>query len=631
MAPFAAATAILFLVGCSDDENPLPVPPGGEEKEAPAIRLEKVSEDSESISFRIAAENAEKAAYVVLAGDQSEPGVEAVLQNGKAVGLTAANTYVESGLTPSTSYTVVVAAANEQKSCVERLVMRTAMRIDASYQARHCMAIYYGNRYVSDKSLYNYYFVLSDVGFDDSNFVNPNGEFFFRIDLFNTQAEDPKNAFIPEGVYTFDGTSDEPGMGLMGRKSGFFRTDEYSFHTDKHDFRQATLTVARIETGWRYEVLATLDNDEIYYVEYEGPVVFDNQSNDGVVGQQLPPLDTDLSATFTYGEGNISYQEGKLSQVDMTFTDMAIDGSSLVPPGNVLYATFITEVQNGKLPETTFRVEGEADSNFFVPGEEVEQVTGFYVPSFTCAQVVQSASDKKTGYCTGGTVAVARSENGYRFDFNLQTLDGHHVTATYDGPFAIYGPGNSMLAEDCEVSLPDIGATAWFYGDEYNTGNGYWKLTISPGWGTGGAGDGLLFSFFTEDTEYTPWLESHTFTITDTGEPYTAIPGDLVNDGGSVRIVGTNYVKYENYQIVAAAPLRSGTFTLTKCEDGYYTLQFECLDDSGHTVRGTWNNQLYPSDKTPSTSVAATPAFCPQAVRLSSLPKGAPRAAVLSR
>ena len=64
----------------------------------------------------------------------------------------------------------------------------------------------------------------------------------------------------------------------------------------------------------------------MYEITYEGDIKFDNQSGESTGGKkdQLPPLESDINAIFTIGEGSIIAQQDDLSQVSLAFSDMAI-------------------------------------------------------------------------------------------------------------------------------------------------------------------------------------------------------------------------------------------------------------------------------------------------------------------
>lgn len=96
----AIASSALFFVSCSESESP----DDDVEKGLPEVQLEKVQEESESLSFTILVSNAEQAAYVLVKDGQPEPSPEEILQCGKGVSLNEEKTYVESDLEASTSY-----------------------------------------------------------------------------------------------------------------------------------------------------------------------------------------------------------------------------------------------------------------------------------------------------------------------------------------------------------------------------------------------------------------------------------------------------------------------------------------------------------------------------------------------
>lgn len=231
----ALSCAAAISVGCDKSSET--------EQKAPSITISGISAGAESVTFTVSAENADNAAYLLIPASGNTPDANSVLSTGTKVNPAATGSYTAEGLTPDTDYIIYVAAKNKTRTALEFAQVQTDSKYDGSFVAKEVLAMYYGNRDTRNKERYNYYLVLSDVGFDSSMYPNPNGEYFFRIDFYYEKAEDPDNAVIPDGTYGFDGLNDEPESGLLGNRSGFFRTDDMSFHKDKHDFENATFTV----------------------------------------------------------------------------------------------------------------------------------------------------------------------------------------------------------------------------------------------------------------------------------------------------------------------------------------------------------------------------------------------------
>lgn len=119
---FIIALVACLFVGCDNSEDSV-------EFATPTILLEKVDATSTTLSFNATVTEAEEAAYMVVADGESLPTLDEILTNGVKIQLTGANplNITATGLTPSTSYQVVAAAKNAQKSAGSNtLYMQTA-------------------------------------------------------------------------------------------------------------------------------------------------------------------------------------------------------------------------------------------------------------------------------------------------------------------------------------------------------------------------------------------------------------------------------------------------------------------------------------------------------------------------
>lgn len=589
----ALSCAAAISVGCDKSSET--------EQKAPSITISGISAGAESVTFTVSAENADNAAYLLIPASGNTPDANSILSTGTKVNPAATGSYTAEGLTPDTDYIIYVAAKNKTRTALEFAQIQTDSKYDGSFVAKEVLAMYYGNRDTRNKERYNFYLVLSDVGFDSSMYPNPNGDYFFRIDFYYEKAEDPDNAVIPDGTYGFDGLNDEPESGLLGNRSGFFRTDDMSFHKDKHDFENATFTVTTTEKGKRYHLKALLNDGKMYEITYEGDIKFDNQSGESTGGKkdQLPPLESDINAIFTIGEGSIIAQQDDLSQVSLAFSDMAIEDGQLTPPGNLLNINIITVLQDGKIPERTFSIQAdESEKNFIIPGQE-EYEAGTYYPVFSYVQNYVTSNSSTTGYVNGGSVTIKKSAKGYSFDIDLTTKDGHKVTGKYDGEFPLYGPGNSTLTEDYEIQFPsDTKATAVYYGDYYSTSTGNWMLVLMP---ESEKGDAFYIECFRKDLDFSKGFAYGTYTPETTGKDMTFLPGEI-NDNG--QLAYTYYAYVDGNNIYNYAPITGGSVSVSQ-EGETTAIIIEGIDDSGHKVSGKWSGSLNSIDNSSATTTQA--------------------------
>ena len=580
--------ALFIVSGCDKESDTW--------QNEPEISISGVSSTAGSVTFTITTKYAENAAYLVLPTSEERAGTADILAKGTQVRTDADGTYTADGLKADMEYVIYAVARNGKGSA---LATATAQTYSATFIGQNALAIYYGNRDTRNKDRYNYYLVISDVGFTPEMYPKPNGKFFFRIDLYYDKAEDPDNASIPEGTYGFDGLHDEPESGLIGNRSGFFQTDDQSFHTEKHDFESAVLTVSNTSGGLEYRFIAVLDNGKKYNLTYNGDIKFDNQSGESKDGQkdQLPPLEEDINTIFTIGEGSIIAQQDELSQVSLAFSDMAIENGQITPPGNLLNINIITVLQDGKIPERTYTLQnGDSDKNFLIPGQE-EYEAGTYYPAFSYVQNYVSSNSSTTGYVNGGSVTVKKSGEGYSFSISLTTKDGHMINGSYDGAFPLYGPGNSTLTDDYDITFQtDTKATAVYYGNYYKTGTANWMLALMP---ESGKGDAFFMECFNQNLDFAKGLSSGAYTPDGTGKDMTFIPGEL-NDSG--QLAYTYYAYVDGNNIYSFAPITGGSVKISRDGENGATVTIEGIDDSGHKVSGTWTGPFILMDNSSGTT-----------------------------
>ena len=577
--PISLFIAAIAIQGC-DKSSDSPT--------EPSIEIAMVNTSSNSVTFAISTKYAEEARYLIRPSKENIPDVAEVLSKGKVAGTNETVTYTTDGLLPDTEYIIYAAARNKDKTSFMSILAKTNVSYDASFNGQNVLAIYYGNRDTRSKDKYNYYLVISDVGFSPEMYPNPDGKFFFRIDLYYDKAEDPDNAFIPDGTYEFDGLHDEPESGLLGNRSGFFQTDDLSFHKDKHDFESAVLSVTTTANGKKYHLIATLDNGKEYELTFEGHIQFENQSGESINGQkdQLPPLENDINTVFSVGEGSIIAQQGEFSQVSLAFSDMSVVDGQLTPPGNLLDINIITVLQDGKIPERTFTLQnGDSDKNFLIPGQE-EYEAGTYYPAFSYVQNYVTSNSSTTGYVNGGSVTVKKSAKGYSFMIEVTTKDGHKVTGSYDGTFPLYGPGNSTLTEDYNISFSsDTKGSAVYYGDYYSTGTANWMLVLMP---ESGKGDAFYMECFNHNLDFTKGFSAGTYNPDNTGKSMTFLPGAIDDKG---QLANTYYAYVDGNNIYRFAPITGGNVKITYNGETS-NVSIDGIDDSGHKVTGSWSGTL---------------------------------------
>ncbi len=122
---------------------------------------------------------------------------------------------------------------------------------------------YYGTQY---SDFYNYYVILSDIGFDAHGYSLPNGTYFY-FDMYSATPNSTADIVIPNGVYTLNNSYTKDTFSI--NDSRMLITNEVNQGTNKY-FKEGTMTV----TSEGIEALIETKNGEKYRVVYEGaPVI----------------------------------------------------------------------------------------------------------------------------------------------------------------------------------------------------------------------------------------------------------------------------------------------------------------------------------------------------------------------
>lgn len=154
------------------------------------LDVEIVQKDHEKMHFRVTAENAEKAAYVVMPASMNAPGISYVLESGTVIDLTSRESIEVADLQCDTEYALYVAAeGNEQTLMLEPIVFKTDD--DPNNVISHDYTRARGTKYGSS---YFMMFSYPDANEADNFAYN---EKTLSLDFYG----DPNKDYLPAGTY----------------------------------------------------------------------------------------------------------------------------------------------------------------------------------------------------------------------------------------------------------------------------------------------------------------------------------------------------------------------------------------------------------------------------------------------
>lgn len=201
--------------------------------------------------------------------------------------------------------TFTVVACSEEKPQQEgpeapEVIENNGVGADGKIALNSVLCAYYlGN--VWDTGVADYYVMLSNdtIGIGSNGFEVPmhQGGWILYLDLWSDMSEDTANAVLPEGTYYFGN----------GRGKGCFY-NEFSLATNNTEqvfvdgkwlykikdilFKSGTVEVTHTSEGYHITTdVVTIDNEELSFV-YDGPIAFEDQSDDE---EWRPALDADIT------------------------------------------------------------------------------------------------------------------------------------------------------------------------------------------------------------------------------------------------------------------------------------------------------------------------------------------------
>lgn len=238
------ATAI---TGCKEDEPVVDNP-------TPKVTLEAGATTETTATFTVSSEDAQQVAYILYSDDV--PAAEVILADGTAV---AANEAVEvtlEDLTPETTYNLVAAASNGEKTAVSSTISLTTLKGEEPGPQDELEIV----KIEGGLSSYQNYRM----------WITLNNEALLYLDI---HCADSEHNMIPAGEYPVV-FLDDPEAEYDGDEAYYVRGDgsSYQLGYDMIYLREGKVVFSHLEAGYGVDVDVVLNDDELtpIKVEYEG-------------------------------------------------------------------------------------------------------------------------------------------------------------------------------------------------------------------------------------------------------------------------------------------------------------------------------------------------------------------------
>ena len=350
--------------------------------------------------------------------------------------------YVRIHVSENTTLTTRTATVlvSYQTTCFSVEVIQEPKAMDnetKTVEADTLVGSYDGDRLIS--GLGRYWVILTDGGIVNGNTMR-NSE-FFRLDLLGPMAEDPHNARIPDGTYTFDPSNNFNNYTILN-----IGNSDFAYTDGNGEAWSLAFTYAELEVkGNKFTLTAEVQNDEEhtkteYYVTYEGDYSLTyNEASD-----TISTLDRDYQIDLTNCAGTLNsfgdYWDCGLCNWQIEF--VCDDGLKY---GTYLVLDFLTDDKlngasgiAGTYTSTGFSAEDETKPDFkaytFIPGIPISNDGQFMMGSLVIAYANGVGLDQAPIY--DGTMTIT-DNGGSNYTIVIDAVDdadpAHKVTLNWTG------------------------------------------------------------------------------------------------------------------------------------------------------------------------------------------------------
>ena len=191
-----------------------------------------------------------------------------------------------------------------------------------NFTAEYMIGAYYGTEY---SEAHNYYFILSDLGFDSEGYAVANGK-YYQLDLYGVEGVVDADGYIhiPAGTYTFDANSTNAEGTISSYYSGYYVVDaEGTGYAAKAAFEDGQLVV----TDDGLTLIVTVAGVEHTVVYNQAPVIY--LGGDG--GDDTPDPTGDAEFTATYAD--VVYTPGSTHNYTVFLSDIGLENGGVAAGG----------------------------------------------------------------------------------------------------------------------------------------------------------------------------------------------------------------------------------------------------------------------------------------------------------
>ena len=557
----------------------------GPSPEQPSLTITPGETTSSSLTFTVApSEGVDLIAFMCVKKGESLPATTDELFDGDCELIDDPRDPVRvEELDYDTSYVIVAgAAAGDLLSELATLEMKTqAAPWTKELTAGRIVCGYFGNANTHGPNG-QYVIMMDDIPWGENGYATGAG-FQCSVSFHSDYFDDPALASPASGTYTLDPANTYDKWTInTDEYSWWMRTDEQGQELPGGYFLDATLTIAESPDGG-FEVTALLKLIEgvVYKMTWNGPLEWEDY---------IPVLASDKVLSVTDGTGaGTYYGVGQYAnpESDRWILLLQDDPQS---PTMYLSLDFYTDILDNPLdpvlPSGTFTCNGETNTDAwtFNPGGEMWGDYGTYL------KIMERNGEMYSYHCRDGSFTITNNGDGsYRVDCDLITSQGTKITGSYTGNVAItskYRPAKEEVIFQADRVDEGYG---YFYRagsqDNYYFSLANCELSDDSPRELVGAEEGYLVEFDLYAPAQT--IDKDNILIPE---------GTYVVDfsGSATHTFSPNYTRFWHYDSNGRTRyyVDSGAITVSRDDNGIYTLKAECKDSNGKRLVCNYTGEI---------------------------------------
>ena len=370
-----------------------------------------------------------------------------------------------------------------------------------------------------------------------------------------------------------------------------------------------TVLVQRKGDTYTIDMDIVMEDGEPFRGHFKGDIIFEKYEPETPQGT-YQPFTEDQEVSFTlaqgryYGNWFCPHADDMLLQFyhgNFNENEVLTNGYYLQLSSCYMHKLLDYNMENPPLEEGTYQVSifgGSTQGYMQIPMTinkgQISDINGQYYPTGSYLEKVDSRTGKRyIAFLNSGTMTVTRSGENYDIAFNFQSADGLNITCNFSGalPMGNFNDNDntkpaspmSTLKDNVTLALPEelTEIEAYYLGEYLYPGLSSWQINFYKDKDEEGKeikSEMITIEFFT-DANKGATLQEGVYTIEHKFEPMYALPGYMMFNKADILYTwyGDKRSDDETGATDILAPIKSGTMTVSKENDGYKSVSYTHL------------------------------------------------------